>query len=87
MALVWDLSKAYHSIYTSRQERFLRLIVWRFGDNKAIWGTWGFERVAFGDVPASVFLELVKELAGKLGLEIVAATTKKLQKMVTQMTI
>ena len=40
VALVWDLSKAYHSIYTSRRERFLRLIVWRFGNIKAEWGTW-----------------------------------------------
>ena len=26
VALVWDLSKAYHSIHTSEKEKFLRLI-------------------------------------------------------------
>ncbi|MCP4995043.1 MAG: hypothetical protein GY934_14860, partial [Gammaproteobacteria bacterium] len=40
--------------------------------------TWGFDRVAFGDVSASVFLELVKELAGKLGLVIDAETARKI---------
>ena len=31
MALVWDLSKAFHSIHTSEKEKFPRLIVWRSG--------------------------------------------------------
>ena len=34
--------------------------------------------VAFGDVSASVFLELVKELAGVLGVEIDAEPSKKI---------
>jgi hypothetical protein len=72
VALVWDLS-----IYTSKREKFLILIVWRFGKSEEDWRTWGFGRVAFEDVPASVFLELVKELAGVLGVEINALTAKK----------
>ena len=39
MAVVWDLSKAYHSISTSRRERFLRLIVWRF-DRRVMEDLW-----------------------------------------------
>ena len=78
MALVWDLSKAYHSIHTTKREKFLRLIVWRFGKLEEKWRVWGFDRVAFGDVPASVFLELVKELAGALGMEIDPETAKKI---------
>ena len=34
VALVWDLSKAYRSIHTTKREKFLRLIVWRFGKLK-----------------------------------------------------
>ena len=67
MALVWDLSKAYHSIRTTEKEKFLRLIVWKFGKQDGEWSTWGLDKVAFGDVPASVLLEIVKELAGLLG--------------------
>ena len=78
VALVWDLSKAYHSIHTTKREKFLRLIVWRFGKLEEKWSVWGFDRVAFGDVPASVFLELVKELAGALGVEIDPETAKKI---------
>jgi hypothetical protein len=42
--------------------------VWRFVKLEENCSTRGFDRVAFGDVPASVFLELVKELAGLLGI-------------------
>jgi hypothetical protein len=39
VAFVWDFSKAYHSIYTSQREKFLRLIVWRFGKSEEDWKT------------------------------------------------
>ena len=53
-ALVWDMSKVYHSIHTSVKEKFLRLIVWGFGKLEKNWSTWGFDRIAFGGVPARV---------------------------------
>ena len=52
VALAWDLSKAYHSIHTSKNEKFLRLIVWRFGKLKENWSTWGFARDVFGEGPS-----------------------------------
>ena len=78
VAVVWDLTKAYHSIFTSPTERFLRLIVWRFGKSGEDWQTWGFDRVAFGDIPASVFLEIVKGLAAQLGVDIDPDTARKI---------
>ena len=42
--------------------------------------------VAFRDVPASVFLELVKEFAGTLGLEILLLLPRKLLRMVMSIT-
>jgi hypothetical protein len=83
VALVRDLSKAYHSIYDSKREKFLRLIVWRFGKSEEDWKTWGFDRVTFGDVPASVFLELVKELAGVLGWRLMLLLPRRLLRTVT----
>ena len=77
VAVVWDLTKAYHSIFTSPTERYLRLIVWRFGKAGEDWLTWGFDRVAFGDIPASVFLEIVKDLAARLGADIDPDTARK----------
>ena len=78
VAVVWDLTKAYHSIFTSPTERYLRLIVWRFGKSGEDWLTWGFDRVAFGDIPASVFLEIVKDLAARLGADIDPDTARKI---------
>ena len=68
-AVVWDLTKAYHSIRTTDKEKYLRLVVWRFDEN-GNWKVWAFVVVAFGDIPASVLLELVKDKAAELGKEI-----------------
>ena len=78
VAVVWDLTKAYHSIHTSLIEKFLRLVVWRMGETEKDWMTWAFVRVAFGDLPASVLLELVKELATKVGVTIDEETARKI---------
>ena len=64
-AFVYDLHKAYQSVFTTLRERFLRLVVWRFGISDAEWETYGFDCMTFGDVSASVILELVKELAAR----------------------
>ena len=78
IAVVWDIAKAYHSILTTITEKFLRLVVWRMGETEEDWQTWGFVRVAFGDLPASVLLELVKEIAAKAGAAIDEETAKKI---------
>ena len=60
-AVVWDLAKAYQSIRTTEKEKFLRLVVWRYGHTEEPWQIFGFDRVTFGNVPASVILEIAKK--------------------------
>jgi hypothetical protein len=83
VVLVWDLSKAYHSIHTSKKEKFMTMIVWRFGDADKDWSTCGFDRVAFGYIPTSVFLELVKELVGILWFTLLLSPPRRSLKMGT----
>ena len=78
VALVWDLTKAYHSIHTSVKEKFLRLVVWRMCKTDEEWLIWGFVRVAFGDLPASVLLEMVKSIAAEAGIEIDEEAAQKI---------
>ena len=56
------MSKAYQSVLTTEKEKFLRLVVWRFGEETADWLIFGFNCMTYGDVPASVLLEIVKSL-------------------------
>ena len=69
-ALVWDIKKAYHQIYTTDQEKYLRLLTWRDCDINSEWKIYGYTCVGFGDVPASVLLELTKEIAAAEGEKI-----------------
>ena len=71
IGLVWDLSKAYNSILTTLNEFFTRLVVWQGK-------TYGFTCVAFGDQPASILLELTKEVAADKGKEVDEMTALKL---------
>ena len=66
---VFDISKAYHSLLTTEREFFMRLVLWKFSDEED-WRTFGHMVVGMGDVPASVLLELAKEIAAKLGHDI-----------------
>jgi hypothetical protein len=82
VALVWDLSKAYHSIYISKREKVPEtdcVEIWQIrGGLEDV----GFRQGGFGDVPASDFLEMVKELAGVLGWRLMLLLPIRLLKMV-----
>ena len=67
VAIVLDLAKAYHTIRTGEMEKFIRLEVWRWGDPEKEWEIFGYLVVAFGDLVASLILEIAKELASELG--------------------
>ena len=70
VALVYDLTKAYQSIYTGDIEKNVRRIVWRWGKTDEPWEIYGYEVVTFGDQVAGLVLELVKGLAAELGQSI-----------------
>ena len=76
-AVVFDLSKAYQSVQTTEREKFLRLVVWRYGETNEDFITFGFDKMTFGDVPASVLLELVKSFAAEKFEDIDPTTAKK----------
>ena len=62
---VFDVKKAYHSMKTSEKENMMRLVVWK-KESDLDWETFMHTVVGMGDVPASVFLELAKEVAADL---------------------
>ena len=61
VALLWDVSKAYNAVITNPPENFIRCQVWRFGKTDSPWRMFQYRRMAFGDLIASLGLELVKE--------------------------
>ena len=65
-AIVWDLSEAYWSFGTTEEEKFTRLVTWKLSEEPE-WKIYGFYFVGFGNLPASVLLELAKEKAAELG--------------------
>ena len=50
-------------------QKFLRLLVWRFGNNSEEFRTFGYEVVAFGDKPAAGTLERGKDIVAELGMD------------------
>ena len=74
---VFDLSKAYQSMYTGEKEKHLRRIVWRFDTNEP-WETYGFLRVTYGDRIAACALEVAKSLLFEYGKEIDVDTAEKM---------
>ena len=77
--LVWDLHKAYNSMYTY-DEMHCRRFVWCFGDETASWKTFIFTRVHFGDRPAAVCMEKSREFAITSGRHHDPDTVKKMAK-------
>ena len=68
VALHFDISKMYHSVVTSEQEKYMRLMVWVDENNETI--IYGPNKVAFGDKPATAILEKCKDLAAENGRHI-----------------
>ena len=64
-----DVKKAYHSLFTTEEEKFMRMVVWRFSEDEP-WQVWGYVRVGMGDISAAGFLELAKAKASELGVTI-----------------
>ena len=68
VGLVLDLTKAYQSIKTPGElERNVRRLVWRWGKTEEAWKIYRWQVVTFGDVLASLILELAKDKAAALG--------------------
>ena len=57
----------FHSVQTSEAEQYMRLMVWRNGDQEADWQSYGWKVMAFGDRPSSCILEISKDLTAKAG--------------------
>ena len=77
VACHYDIRKMYHSVLTTDQEKFLRLLVWRMDGEE--WKRYGYKVVAMGDRPAACILELVKDVAATMGEEIDAETAAKIK--------
>ena len=60
----------FHSVQTGEAEKYMRLMVWRQGDTKAEWQSYGWNVVAFGDRPSSCILEIAKDLTAHAGEQI-----------------
>ena len=69
LAGAYDISKAYHMMLTTIKEFFTRLVVF-FDPESGELTTWGHLVVGFGDISASVFLELSKQLMAEMGVSI-----------------
>ena len=67
-ALHFDVHKAFHGIHTSKEDMFLRLMLWRHGNQQESWKVYGYLVVAFGDRPASNVLEATLQIASEEGL-------------------
>ena len=76
--LVFDLSKAYHSMLTGLVEKHVRRLVWHFSPDDP-WQEFGFDTVAFGDKPAATLLEICKDVTVDAGENIDLVAAKKLK--------
>ena len=78
-AMIYDISKAYHTMHTTDKELYMRLVVWRMSEDDD-WQVFGHCVVGMGDGPASVFLELSKEKGAEAGEKIDPLAAKQLVK-------
>ena len=65
----FDLSKAYHQMKTGEEEFYMRLVVWK-NPETGEFEIFGHCCVGFGCVPASVLLEISKEITAEEGEEL-----------------
>ena len=79
VGLVFDLTKAYNSLFTGMVEKHLRRLIWRFSKDEP-WQDFGFVVVAFGDKPAGEFLELGKALTADAGHAIDPIAAERIKK-------
>ena len=63
---VYDLKRAYNSVYTTPREKHVRRMVWRRSSDEP-WKIYCIDRMHFGDVPSSCGLEVAKEKTAEAG--------------------
>ena len=80
VAMVFDLSKAYHQIMCHDLEKMTRLVVWRDGDTSKPFKVYGNTRVGMGDRPAVNALELGTDKAAEVGEHIDPPAAEKLKR-------
>ena len=80
VALVSDITKAYHTMRTGEREKHVRRVVWRYGDQRSCWRTFGFTVVNFGDRCASGFLEIAIKKTAEANKEIDPMAAERIQK-------
>ena len=80
VALVYDIKKAYHSIFTGDKEFFMRLLIWKFTED-GDWKTFGHNVLGMGDIPSMTYLEIGKKMAAQLGLELDPLLCQQLRSM------
>ena len=78
VALIFDISKAYHTLQTGTVEKFLRLMVWRFDENEE-WQTFAYEVLAFGDRCAAGQLEAAKRKCADQGVDVDPVTAVRIK--------
>ena len=64
VALIFDITKAYNSIWTGIVEKNLRRF-WFRQDPQEDWKTYGFECVQFRDCPAAAIMTIAVERAAE----------------------
>ena len=79
VGLIFDLSKAYHQLWTGPIEKFTLLVVWRNGDKTKDFTTYGHECEGMGDKPAALGLEIGKDIASEKGEDIDPEAARKLK--------
>ena len=63
-ALVSDIKTMYNTIHTTKTEKHLRRVCWRFGKKDEQFRTFGVDRVMFGDRPAAAISSIaIRETA------------------------
>ena len=78
VGMIYDLSKAYHTMKTGIREKFLRLMIWRFSESED-WKIYAYQVMAMGDRPAAAALECAKHKCADLGLDIDALASQKIK--------
>ena len=78
-ALVGDVKEMYHSIYTTKQERHIRRVLWhdmKRGDDPK---TYGIETVTFGDKPAATISSIAMQETAEIHKHLGEKTAEKIQ--------
>ena len=77
VGVVYDLSKAFHQIWTGKPEFFARLCVWRMTKDEP-WSVFGTDVVGMGDRPATPMLDLTLTKAAEMSWHVDAKAAEQL---------